>query len=377
MDHGVYYCRKCIGFSRLEADTPLVPVRLHTFKYKGMYHLDYDLTDKQQKASQQALAYLRLGKDVFLYAATGAGKTEITFASIHYYLSVGKKVGFAISRRQVVLEIRDRLQKAFSDLRVIAVAQGYTDITDGDIIVCTMHQLYRYYQSFDLLIMDEVDAFPFVDNEVLEAIADGACKGQKLLLSATPDEKNKQKIERNEMEMITLFERPHKHPLIIPKVIERPVFIQFLCVLYYCFSWKTKQILLFVPTKQMAHFICLFLSIFFSCAYVHSAKEDKDEIMDAFRHQDFRILVSTTLLERGITVPSVQVIVFQADHIVFTSASLIQIFGRAGRSFKDPSGKCVCLCQSSTKSIKTCITQLCQMNQSVQSVDSPLKLDDN
>ena len=48
------------------------------------------------------------------------------------------------------------------------------------------------------------------------------------------------------------------------------------------------------------------------------------------------------ILERGITVPSVQVIVCQADHAVFTSASLIQIFGRVGRSFDDPTGKGVC-----------------------------------
>lgn len=367
LDHGVYYCRKCIGFSRVEADTPLTPVVLRTFRYTGAYHLKYELTPSQKEVSSQALAYLCAGKDVFIYAATGAGKTEITFASIRYYLSCGKKVGFAISRRQVVLEIRDRLQEAFSDLHVIAVCQGYTTVTDGDIIVCTMHQLYRYYQAFDLLIMDEVDAFPYVGNSVLEAIADGACKGQKLLLSATPDEKSLKQMAAHKMERITLFERPHKHPLIIPDVIERPIWIQWILVVYYCLKWQPKQILLFVPTKQIAFFFYLILSHILSCSYVHSSKEDKDEIMQAFREGKFQVLICTTLLERGITVPSVQVIVYRADHIVFTSASLIQIFGRVGRSFQDPTGKGLCLCRSSTKSIKTCIVQLFQMNQSVQS----------
>ena len=109
------------------------------------------------------------------------GKTEICFESICGYLAQGKKVGFAISRRQVVLEIANRLRIAFPELRVCEVAQGYTQVTDADLIVCTTHQLYRYPYAFDLLILDELDAFPFVGNEVLQAIANQACIGQKLM----------------------------------------------------------------------------------------------------------------------------------------------------------------------------------------------------
>ena len=83
------------------------------------------------------------------------GKTEICFESICGYLAQGKKVGFAISRRQVVLEIANRLRRAFPELSVCEVAQGYTQVTDADLIVCTTHQLYRYPYAFDLLILDE------------------------------------------------------------------------------------------------------------------------------------------------------------------------------------------------------------------------------
>ena len=81
------------------------------------------------------------------------GKTEICFESICGYLAQGKKVGFAISRRQVVLEIANRLRRAFPELSVCEVAQGYTQVTDADLIVCTTHQLYRYPYAFDLLIL--------------------------------------------------------------------------------------------------------------------------------------------------------------------------------------------------------------------------------
>lgn len=34
-------------------------------------------------------------------------------------------------------------------------------------MIATTHQLLKFYQAFDLLIVDEVDAFPYVDNPVL------------------------------------------------------------------------------------------------------------------------------------------------------------------------------------------------------------------
>lgn len=84
-----------------------------------------------------------------------------------------------------------------------------------------------------------------------------------------------------------------------------------------------------------------------------------------FRNKELDVLVCTTLLERGITIPSVQVVVFKGNHSVFTTASLIQIFGRVGRSFKDPKGEGICLCQFSNQSIKDCVYQISKMNDTV------------
>lgn len=364
-DHGIYYCRKCIAFGRLDVgEKPKVPQVSHVVYKKG-YHLDFEMTALQKAAAEKTLTYLKQEKSVFVYAATGAGKTEMTLESISYYLSQGKKVGFAISRRQVVLEICQRLKKTFPSLSVIAVTQGYTDIVDGDLIVCTTHQLYRYPYTFDLLIMDEVDAFPYANNDLLQEIAQQACIGQFLYLSATPDAFSLEQIQTGKMEMVTLFKRPHGHPLILPVVHKGSIWIQIFWIFYYCNKWKNKQVLLFMPTKREVQLFYRFFACFYSCAYIHSASQDKDEIMAKFHQKAFRILLCTTLLERGITVPSVQVIVYRADHPVFTCASLIQIYGRVGRSFKDPEGEGVCLCQSVNPSIQDCLKQLRQMNQSV------------
>lgn len=356
-DQGVYYCRKCIMFSRVDANTPVKKVTLTRKTISIQPHLKYELTPKQKEASTKVCQFLQEGKDVFLYACTGAGKTEITLESICLYLSKGKKVCFSISRRQVVLEIKERLQKIFPTLQIVAVAQGYTDIWDGDLIVCTMHQLYRYPYAFDLLILDEVDAFPYIGNDVLKEIANASCIGQKLYLSATPDPSLLKNVE-----IVTLFQRPHGHPLLIPKVICLPVFLQFMVLLYYLKKWKNKQSLIFVPTIQDTHILHFFLSFFISNKAIHSQITQKDQIIEDFHQKNFQCLISTTLLERGITIPDVCVLVFKGNHSVFNVSSLIQIFGRVGRSFLDPIGKGVILCDTQNESIKNCIKQLKQMN---------------
>lgn len=217
------------------------------------------------------------------------------------------------------------------------------------------------------MILDELDAFPFAGNEVLQAIANQACVGQKLMLSATPDEESMRLVEEKKIELVCLFERPHKHPLIVPKVIQVSVFLQVLIVIYECikFCRDNKQTLAFVPRKRDGTWLKMILNLFVKTSLVHSSTENKDEILDCFRNKELDVLVCTTLLERGITIPSVQVVVFKGNHSVFTTASLIQIFGRVGRSFKDPKGEGICLCQFSNQSIKDCVYQISKMNDTV------------
>ncbi len=363
-DQNKWYCRRCLDFGRLEADTLPTSPHLKRSVFQVRPHLEFELLPFQKEVSHQALEILQSGRDVLIYAACGAGKTEIVLESIAAYLAQGKKVCFAISRRQVVLEIAQRLSKNFPSLEVIPVCQGYTKKTDGDLIVCTTHQLYRYPFCFDLLILDELDAFPYAGNPVLEAIAMQSCIGQKIFLSATPDQKCLKQIEEGKMEMVTLFKRPHQKPLCIPKVFycSKAGMLGLTILTLIRFRLRNKQVLLFVPRIRDAKWMKNLLRPFFKVEAITSKSEDKDEIMARFHAGKSRVLICTTVLERGITVPSVQVIVYHADHPVFTEASLIQIFGRAGRSFSDPYGESLAFCLSPSKALKNCIRQLKHMN---------------
>lgn len=366
-DSGIWYCRKCIAFGRVDVGMNISKSVYLKKKHNCHYILKYPLTPAQKKAVKEIEMHQAAGFDVLVYAACGAGKTELVMDSIMRYLKQGKKVGFAISRRQVVLEIKERMAQAFPMLDVIAVCEGFTDITDADLIICTMHQLYRYHQVFDLLIMDEVDAFPYRNNKLLEQIAMNACIGQKIFLTATPDEEMLEKVERGEIQLVELFQRPHGYPLIVPKIVHIWESLQFLYAVRFLYEHKKrkKQVLLFVPTIQNASSYYRFLRLLFRCAVFTSKTKEKEKVIDDFHAHQYDFLISTTILERGITIKGIDILILHADHAVFNEASLIQMIGRVGRSIEMPTGEGVFLCTKITKDIKRCMHALKKMNENV------------
>lgn len=364
--HENYYCRKCIAFGRMNADEPLKSVSYPPRRIDASYQLKYPLTPSQKQAVAAISLYREQGKDVLVYAACGAGKTELVMDSIQSALRDGKKVGFAISRRQVVLEICERMAQAFEMISVVAVCEGHTQVVDGDLIVCTMHQLYRYPQTFDLLIMDEIDAFPYRGNPLLERIAAHACKGQRLYLTATPDEGMLEAVEQGKLAMVELFQRPHGHPLVEPRVIRGlPLFQLWHCARFLKERKKSKTpVLVFVPTIRDAHRYHRLFQWRFRCCAFTSQSTEKEKIIADFRDQRYDCLFTTTVLERGITIHGVDVVVLHCDHAVFQEASLIQIIGRVGRSAAMPTGTGLFLCRRVNREIKRCIRAIQKMNES-------------
>ncbi len=112
-----YYCRRCIGFKRVLIEEILAPKEYPIQSHSGEYTLSYELTAKQKKISHECLK-LSMDSDVLLYCVTGAGKTELVFESIAWYLKRQKKVCYAISRREVVLNFMKDLRRSLRHQRL-------------------------------------------------------------------------------------------------------------------------------------------------------------------------------------------------------------------------------------------------------------------
>ena len=180
MINGRPYCRKCISFSGEEAS--FEPKAEKTVNLS----LSYSLSRQQKELSDKVLSNFIEGKDTLIYAVCGSGKTEISFAVLGYAMSKGLRVGFALPRRDVVIELFLRLKEAFPSNRIVAVYGGHTSALEGDCVILTTHQLFRYPNYFDLLVMDEVDAFPFKGSDVLLSMFKRSVKGHFVMMSATP-----------------------------------------------------------------------------------------------------------------------------------------------------------------------------------------------
>ncbi|WP_318247316.1 helicase-related protein [Halobacillus litoralis] len=101
----------------------------------------------------------------------------------------------------------------------------------------------------------------------------------------------------------------------------------------------TRQLMIFLPTVEIVEWVQAYLSEKgIQTEGVFAEDPDRVEKVTAFRNKKFRLMLTTTILERGVTFPSVDVFVVDAGHTVFDEAALVQIAGRAGRSPDDPDG---------------------------------------
>ncbi len=325
--------------------------------------IKYELSKEQKRIAQEVLESYKDNKDTLLYAVCGAGKTELVFKVIEYALKNKFHVGFAIPRRDVVIELAQRFKRTFVNNKVISLYGGNNDDLYGDIIVLTTHQLYRYHQYFDLLIVDEIDAFPYKGNSLLNKFLSDSVRGNKILLSATPSSKDIFNIRKNG-EIFEVNARYHHHPLPVPKFEKANISIFFSCIKYLkIFLREKKPVLVFCPTITLSLSLFKYLKILFpNGSIVNSEEQFRNLRVSRFKRKELRYLVTTSILERGITIENLQVIVCYANHPLYDSASLIQIAGRVGRKIRYPDGKVIFIGEYINDSIRTCIKEITDTN---------------
>ena len=85
--------------------------------------------------------------------------------------------------------------------------------------------------------------------------------------------------------------------------------------------------------------------------------------MTAFAAGKLKILVTTTLLERGLTFPDLDVLVLYADQsAIFSTETLVQIAGRVGRSASSPSGEVLMIGGSVSRQMQEARKWVVRMN---------------
>ncbi|MGE5550159.1 MAG: DEAD/DEAH box helicase [Bacteroidota bacterium] len=319
----------------------------------------FTLTPAQQRAAGRLGEFIRsgTGEEFLVWAVCGAGKTEVVLTGIAQALSAGTRILVATPRRDVAGDLALRIASAFPGL-ALAVHYGgrhQTEESDPAVVVATTHQCLRFYEAFDLVILDEVDAFPFHGNRMLYAAVKRASRpaGRIVYLTATPPFALASRVADGTLPYVRLPVRPHGFPLPVPEFVRASLgragpgwrMPDVLAGLFTDSIARRHAALVFVPTVNHADWLGQAISRWgrsrgVAAASLHARDMERDEKRRAFADGRLKILVSTTVLERGLTLGALDVYILYADaEHVFDAASLIQMSGRAGRLAADPTGR--------------------------------------
>lgn len=372
---GAYYCRECLLMKRVRSDQALYHFPQEDFPKQDVLKWRGQLTPFQEKVSEGLIRAVEKKEPTLVHAVTGAGKTEMIYQVVAKVIDDGGAVCLASPRIDVCLELYKRLQNDFAC--DIALLHGESEpYFRTPLVVATTHQLLKFYHAFDLLIVDEVDAFPYVDNSILYYAVKNSVKkdGLRIFLTATSTDELDRKVRTGELKRLSLPRRFHGNPLIIPKPVWLSDFNR--CLEKNQLSTKLKTyierqrrtgypLLIFASEIKKGEKLKEILKEQYpneNIGFVSSVTEDRLEQVQAFRDGELTILISTTILERGVTFPCVDVFVVEANHRLFTKSSLIQIGGRVGRSMDRPTGELLFFHDGLNDSIKKAIKEIKQMN---------------
>ena len=383
LPQGEFYCPHCINLGRVSTLNKFyhVPepnqftVTEPVLTWKGK------LSPLQQQASEKISRGMADHVQQLLWAVTGAGKTEMMFAGIAAAIERGERIGIASPRVDVCLELFPRLKAAFANCN-IALLHGRQELPYhyAQLTICTTHQLLRFYHAFDNLIIDEVDAFPYAANASLLYATKQAIKenGGCLYLTATPGDALLREIKSKRLVVNYLPLRYHGH--LLPQIKVR-----------LAFGWRRRlerqqlppqviqqlqetlkeghHFLLFVPhIADLALVEAALRHSFttFRFATVHASDLERLEKVQKMRDGDYDFLVTTSILERGVTFPEIDVYVLGADDPVFSSSALVQIAGRAGRSQSRPTGRVIFWINCNCRQVNQDVSQVKYLNRKGQ-----------
>ncbi|MGG1242528.1 ATP-dependent helicase ComFA [Bacillus cabrialesii] len=371
------YCRSCVMMGRVSEDVPLYSWKEEDEPNWQPIKLTWDgeLSSGQQKAAKVLIEAISKKEELLIWAVCGAGKTELLFPGIESALNQGLRVCIATPRTDVVLELAPRLKAAFQGADISALYGGSDDKGRlSPLMISTTHQLLRYKNAFDVTIVDEVDAFPYSADQTLQFAVQKARKKNSTLvyLSATPPQELKRKTLNGKLHSVRIPARHHRKPLPDPrflwcgnwkKKLNRnkipPVIMRWI----QCHVKEGRPVFLFVPSVSVLEKAAVCLKDM-NCrtASVHAEDKNRKEKVQQFRDGQLDLLLTTTILERGVTVPKVQTGVLGAESPIFTESALVQIAGRTGRHKEHADGDVIFFHYGKTKSMLDAKKHIKEMN---------------
>lgn len=339
------YCRSCINLGKLPIDGQLLitPTAINYPQQNDYLVWDGTLTANQEKGVRELLMAFENHRSHLVWAVTGAGKTEMIFPLIEQVLKQGQRIAICSPRVDVCIELFPRIQKVFPNTTVgLFHGKSEEPYQLTQIMLATVHQLIRFEAAFDVLVVDEVDSYPLAGNMMLHRAIKKAKKptGMIVYLSATPPKELLSQVKQQKISITKLYQRFHGHPLPEPHchLLLKPITFgkinpRLRLKLQRLIKNNERFMLFFPQIPTMKNFAKQLIKLYPLLTFVDVSSKDEHRLekVQQFRDQCVQAILTTTILERGVTFKKITVIVLDAQAKEFSKTALIQIAGRAGR----------------------------------------------
>ncbi len=321
--------------------------------------LDFSLTNDQIKTLKEINADLSSSTKMFrlLQGDVGSGKTIVSLLSAFNTINSGYQVAVMAPTEILAKQHYSLAKKIFPKIINIELISGKFKNSDKKVILSKLsknnidiifgtHAIFQkkvIFKKLGLIIIDEQHKFGVNQRKKLSDKGGNDC--DVLLMTATPIPRTLTMTMYGDMDLSIIREKPKaRKPIKTYSKLESKIddvikFIKKEITLGNQIFWVCPLI---EESKKIDHSSAIkkfeYLEKIFpnQVELLHGKTEikEKEILLDRFLKKDFKILVSTTIIEVGIDFPNANVIIIENAN-KFGLSQLHQLRGRVGRGNKD------------------------------------------
>lgn len=287
-----------------------------------------------------------------LQGDVGSGKTAVALCGIFMALKSGYSAAYLSPTEVLAAQNYALLQKYFPEYRVGYLAGAMTAkekremkarLKNGEIdVICGTHAVLQEdveIPSLAFVVCDEQHRFGVAQRNALAQKGEGA---DMLVMSATPIPRTLSLIFYGDLDVTTIPDKPKSRQEISTSIIPESRYGDML-------SYVERE----TAQGKQAYFVCAKIDddeegsiisvtelyeelrgrlprVRFALLHGRMKEKEKADVMTAFKNGEYDCLVSTTVIEVGVDVPSAtMMIIYNAER--FGLSQLHQLRGRVGR----------------------------------------------
>ena len=333
-----------------------------------IHNLDFTLTDDQQKALNEINKDLSSSSKMFrlLQGDVGSGKTIVSLLSAFNTICSGFQVGlmapteilakqhFLLAKKIFPQNINIELISGKSDYKKKKEILKNLSLNKVDILFGT-HAIFQKKVTFNnlgLIIIDEQHKFGVNQRKKFSDKGGNNC--DVLLMTATPIPRTLTMTIYGDMDLSIIREKPkNRKPIQTYSKLENKIddIIKFIKkeiklgnqIFWVCPLIEESKKLDHASAVKKFNFLKTIFSNQVSLLHGKTNIDEKENILNKFQKNEFKILVSTTIIEVGIDFPNANVIIIENAN-KFGLSQLHQLRGRVGRGEK--SATCILMFKS-------------------------------